>query len=81
MDREFITNTLKKIIYRLLQITVSDEDANLFRSDIHISPVNMVYLLLELENEFPITIDDRFMDELPTITIRHLTDAICTCSD
>lgn len=81
MDKEIVINKLKKMIYHLLHITVSDGDVNLFSDDIHISPVNMVYLLLELEHEFHITIDDRFMDELPSITIDHLAEAICICSE
>jgi acyl carrier protein len=80
MDKELVTEELKRILYNLLQITVSDEDVNLFSTHINISPVNMVYLLLELEKKFGITIDDRFMDELPNITINHLANAICICS-
>ncbi|GAA4291600.1 hypothetical protein GCM10023142_26320 [Anaerocolumna aminovalerica] len=80
MDKELVIEELKRILYNLLQITVADGDVNLFSSNINISPVNMVYLLLELEKKFAITIDDRFMDELPNITINHLADAICICS-
>jgi len=81
MDKELVIEELKRILYNLLQITVADGDVNLFSSNINISPVNMVYLLLELEKKFAITIDDRFMDELPNITINHLADAICICSE
>lgn len=80
MDKELVIEELKRILYNLLQITVADGDVNLFSSNINISAVNMVYLLLELEKKFAITIDDRFMDELPNITINHLADAICICS-
>jgi len=80
MDKELVIEELKRILYNLLQITVADGDVNLFSSNINISPVNMVYLLLELEKKFAITIDDRFMDELPNLTINHLADAICICS-
>jgi len=80
MDKELVIEELKRILYNLLQITVADGDVNLFSSNINISPVNMVYLLLELEKKFAITIDDRFMDELPNITINQLADAICICS-
>ncbi|WP_097014969.1 hypothetical protein [Anaerocolumna aminovalerica] len=80
MDKELVIEELKRILYNLLQITVADGDVNLFSSNINISPVNMVYLLLDLEKKFAITIDDRFMDELPNITINHLADAICICS-
>lgn len=81
MDKEPVIKELKRILYNLLQITVSDGEANLFSSNINISPVNMVYLLLEIEKNFSITIDDRFMDELPNMTIHHLADAICVCSE
>lgn len=80
MDKELVIEELKRILYNLLQITVADGDVNLFSSNINISPVNMVYLLLDLEKKFAITIDDRFMDELPNITINQLADAICICS-
>lgn len=81
MDREIVIMKLKDMIYRLLQITIPDENTNLFSRNINISPVNMVYLLLELEQEFPITVNDLFIDNLPCITISHLADAICICSE
>lgn len=81
MDKEIVIDKLKKMIHNLLHITAPDGDVNLFSADIKISPVNMVYLLLELEHEFHITIDDRFMDKLPSITIDHLAGAICICSE
>lgn len=81
MNREIVISKLNDIIYGLLQITIPDTDTNLFSSSLNISPVNMVYLLLELEHTFPIKINDRFMDNLPCITIGHLADAICICSE
>lgn len=64
MNREIVISKLNDIIYGLLQITIPDTDTNLFSSSLNISPVNMVYLLLELEHTFPIKINDRFMDNL-----------------
>lgn len=81
MNKEIVIGRLEKMMYHLLHMTIPNGDVNLFSADINISPVNMVYLLLELEQEFSITIDDRFMDELPSITINHLADAICICSE
>lgn len=54
MDKELVIEELKRILYNLLQITVADGDVNLFSSNINISPVNMVYLLLELEKNLPL---------------------------
>ncbi|WMC93049.1 hypothetical protein [Kineothrix sp. MB12-C1] len=81
IDKKTIIHQLKDVIYNLLQITISDENTNLFSNKIDISPVNMVYLLLEMEKEFSITINDQFFDELPCITINHLADAICICTE
>lgn len=77
IERAIVIGKLEKMIYDLLQITIPDKDINLFSTYINISPVDMTYLLLELEHEFPIIISDQFIDSLPAITINHLADAIC----
>lgn len=80
MEKNTIVKKLKEIVFNFSNITKEDTNINLFCVDLHISPVNMVYLLLELEEEFHITIDDNFIDALPSITIDHLADAIYSCS-
>lgn len=81
MDKEMVIKKLRTIMNDLLKIVITDNDINLFSTAFHISPVMMIYLLMELEHEFSIKINDQFMEHLPTITINHLADAICMVSE
>lgn len=81
MDRKEIIERLKPIIKTYAPIQVKDkideltEDSN-FIKDLSINSVNLVDIVLDVEEEFNISIDDDSMEEM--LTVKASIDVILT---
>jgi len=81
LDKKIITANLSEMLNDFLHLEVIDDDANLFSSEFLISPIAMVYLLLEIEKKFSICINDRFFDNLSSLSISSISEAIIRCAE
>lgn len=76
MEEGMIKETIKELLKNKVNIEITDPDENFFNRNLNIRPIDMVCLFVEFENVFQITINDSFMERLPSVTLNHLTRAI-----
>ncbi len=71
-DFEFVESTLYTIIKNVTNHSVERND-NLFGYKVNLDPVDVVYILQVIENEFSIQIDDSFITHVNNLTLLELS--------
>ncbi len=56
---------------------ICDRDVNIF--DYGLDSIGFITFLVEIEEEFNIEIDDKYLSKIDTVTIRELVDLINNC--
>lgn len=76
MEKEIMKAEIVRVIQSRLHITIENPDENFFSKNLNIRPIDMVCLLLEFGRKFKVEINDRFINNLPCITLNYLADAL-----
>lgn len=76
MEHNEIRMKLLEIIHRVRPDVNPQNDCNLFSLAVNLNELDMVYILLDISDEFGITIDDTFIESIHDTTLDNLVNAV-----
>lgn len=76
MEHNEIRMKLLEIIHRIRSDVNPKKDCSLFSLAVNLSDLDMVYILLDIRDEFGIVIDDAFIESIHDTTLDNLVNAV-----
>lgn len=76
MLQDEIQGKLTKIIKKVKPDIDLSKEGNLFNTTFNCNTLDMVYILLNIQNEFGIVVDDTFVENIQNTTLENVTIAV-----
>lgn len=76
MEYNKIRMKVLEIIHKVRPDVNPQHDCSLFSLSVNLSELDMVYVLLDIKDEFGIVIDDTFIDRIHNTTLDNLVNSV-----